>query len=448
MNITHRLRSGLVLGLILAIAVPIPCMAQEGTGETFDDPQLPGWERSPDTYVLDGRLLINPNNFALRFVEIQNFTVSMELKFSGPGAFTIDYSFREDQAYTFILEDAAMLVNRRQTEDERVMVGPSAHTVPDSEWFDLQITVAQGSHSISINGNPILEFQDSDPLAPGSLLLHTHGERTLEVDNLSISISPGAEPGPGEVESEPGGPEAQATDTPAAESDQPTGLAAFIQQLQVSNTETLELQAFAINLLLAALFSFVLSRAYVYWGLSLANRRKFAANFMLITITTTFIILVVRSSVALSLGLVGALSIVRFRAAIKEPEELAYLFFAIGLGIGLGDNQRLLTTLALIAGLLLIGLMRLLRRADSDVNLHLTVSTSGVDSPSLDAIVEALKAHCTKLQLVRYEEADGASESVFRIEFKSLSRLTTAADALRGLSKAVEVSYLSDRGLS
>jgi hypothetical protein len=169
---------------------------------------------------------------------------------------------------------------------------------------------------------------------------------------------------------------------------------------------------------------------------------------MLITITTTFIILVVRSSVALSLGLVGALSIVRFRAAIKEPEELAYLFFAIGLGIGLGDNQRLLTTLALIAGLLLIGLMRLLRRADSDVNLHLTVATSGADQPSLDAILEALKKHSTKLQLVRYDETDGAAESVFRIEFKSLSKLTAAADSLRGLSKGIDVSYLSDRGIS
>ena len=49
--------------------------------------------------------------------------------------------------------------------------------------------------------------------------------------------------------------------------------------------------------------------------------------------TTMLIISIVKSSLALSLGLVGALSIIRFRAAIKEPEELAYLFLAIGISI-------------------------------------------------------------------------------------------------------------------
>ena len=52
------------------------------------------------------------------------------------------------------------------------------------------------------------------------------------------------------------------------------------------------------------------------------------------------IIFVVKSSLALSLGLVGALSIVRFRSAIKEPEELTFLFLNIALGIGFGANAR------------------------------------------------------------------------------------------------------------
>ena len=55
------------------------------------------------------------------------------------------------------------------------------------------------------------------------------------------------------------------------------------------------------------------------------------------------IISIVKSSLALSLGLVGALSIVRFRAAIKEPEELVYLFFVISIGLSNGANQFLLS---------------------------------------------------------------------------------------------------------
>ena len=54
--------------------------------------------------------------------------------------------------------------------------------------------------------------------------------------------------------------------------------------------------------------------------------------------TTYIVIMVVKNSLALSLGLVGALSIVRFRAAIKEPEELVYLFLIIAAGLGCGAN--------------------------------------------------------------------------------------------------------------
>lgn len=64
-----------------------------------------------------------------------------------------------------------------------------------------------------------------------------------------------------------------------------------------------------------------------------------ARVFPLLTIITISIITVVKSSLALSLGLVGALSIVRFRAAIKDPEELVYLFLCIGIGLSLGAAQ-------------------------------------------------------------------------------------------------------------
>ena len=62
--------------------------------------------------------------------------------------------------------------------------------------------------------------------------------------------------------------------------------------------------------------------------------------------------MVVKSSLALSLGLVGALSIVRFRTPIKEPEELVYLFLAIALGLGYAAGHTLMTTV--IMALILI----------------------------------------------------------------------------------------------
>lgn len=111
---------------------------------------------------------------------------------------------------------------------------------------------------------------------------------------------------------------------------------------------------FLISLLLTALLAYFISIVYIKFGESLSNRRSFARNFILLALTTTLIITIVKSSLALSLGLVGALSIVRFRAAIKEPEELAYLFLTIGVGLGLGANQVLITVSATILILILI----------------------------------------------------------------------------------------------
>ncbi len=129
---------------------------------------------------------------------------------------------------------------------------------------------------------------------------------------------------------------------------------------------------------------------------------KIVVEGAMLTVTTTFIILVVRSSVALSLGLVGALSIVRFRSAIKEPEELAYLFFAIAIGIGLGDNQRLITVIALATAILVLGLMRLFRGRQADFNLHVTVANSGPSQVDFETVVDTLHENCAQMKLMRF----------------------------------------------
>ena len=119
----------------------------------------------------------------------------------------------------------------------------------------------------------------------------------------------------------------------------------FEEFFSTSNV-SVEFVPFVINLILAAVLSYILSRLYVRFGRSLSNRSQFAENFVLLSMTTMVIITIVKSSLALSLGLVGALSIVRFRAAIKEPEELSYLFLAIAIGLGLGANQQVITLVA------------------------------------------------------------------------------------------------------
>jgi hypothetical protein len=94
-----------------------------------------------------------------------------------------------------------------------------------------------------------------------------------------------------------------------------------------------------IAILVASLCAWIVKSVYVKYGMSLNNRSNFSNVFIPLAITTSIVITVVKFSLALSLGLVGALSIVRFRVAIKEPEELVYLFVVIAIGLAAGANQ-------------------------------------------------------------------------------------------------------------
>jgi hypothetical protein len=326
------------------------------------------------------------------------------------------------------------------------------------------VVVANGQHQIYLNGELQISATDPEPLPAGAVLLQVMGEATAEFDDLNLTgvpgrgVPPGADERPQEgaveeprPEGEPGGP---APEPGPPEPVPSTGLESvsaepkdLIDEFFASQASNVELTTFVINLVLAAVTSFILGRVYIHWGSSLSNRRKFASNFMLMTVTTTFIILVVRSSVALSLGLVGALSIVRFRTAVKEPEELAYLFFAIGLGIGLGDNQRLITLLALAAGILIIGLARLFRRSQSDLNLHLTIASRNPHKVELEQIMDVLRAHCSKLRLLRFDENADVLEASFVVEFRRVSNLSKTKAAIRALSDSAEITFLDNRGI-
>ncbi len=116
----------------------------------------------------------------------------------------------------------------------------------------------------------------------------------------------------------------------------------------------LDIQGFVLSLICAAILSFLVQLFYVKYSSTLSNRKEFAKNFVVLGVTTCIVIMIVKSSLALSLGLVGALSIVRFRAAIKEPEELVYLFLIIAIGLGCGANQLAITIIGILISLFII----------------------------------------------------------------------------------------------
>ena len=100
-----------------------------------------------------------------------------------------------------------------------------------------------------------------------------------------------------------------------------------------------------ISLFFCIVSSFILMFVYKNKANSLSSKTQISMIIPLLSNITFLVILIVKSSLALSLGLVGALSVIRFRTPVKEPEDLAFLFFAIALGIGYGAMQIFSTSI-------------------------------------------------------------------------------------------------------
>ncbi len=214
-----------------------------------------------------------------------------------------------------------------------------------------------------------------------------------------------------------------------------------------SQAPTIELIPFILGLLMSALLSYLLSRVYARFGTTLSNREMFSRNFLLIAMTTMLIISIVKSSIQLSLGLVGALSIIRFRAAIKEPEEMGYLFIAIAIGLGMGAQQMLITVVAFVIMVAIIILRHYVRGSVPRPNLYLTVSSIGNGHIRLPVLVETINRHATRSSLKRYDESDTVLEAAFQANFDNVDKVNACTTQLRALSDSIKISLHEDRGV-
>ncbi len=216
--------------------------------------------------------------------------------------------------------------------------------------------------------------------------------------------------------------------------------------LNYQNIE-INLLVFVGNLLIALVLSHILSLVYVKYSNSLSNKRIFSNNFYLITLTTTVIITVVKSSLALSLGLVGALSIVRFRAAIKEPEEIAYLFLCIAIGLGLGANYTLVTVIGfaiILASTIVINLYS--RKNINQEDMFCTISWN--KKFVLEELLKVLKNHSNYLFLRDFDISDEFSQVGVIINFKNSEDINLLSTELSRIYSGVNIKFLNKQALT
>ncbi|MCR9288236.1 MAG: DUF4956 domain-containing protein [Bacteroidetes bacterium] len=215
----------------------------------------------------------------------------------------------------------------------------------------------------------------------------------------------------------------------------------FLTQFFNAESQGLAVPQFILHLLTTTFLALSLGWIYVRFGTSLSNRRALAKTLVLVSLTTMIIISIVKSSLALSLGLVGALSIVRFRTAIKEPEELAYFFMSIAIGLGIGAGQIWATLIGTTVLFLVAFMMNRSQNKDIAQNLIIQFS-SPKTGEELNKVIAILEKSATQLELRRLDEASETSEVAFAIGFKNFNALTTAKDELQKAYPEVKFSFL------
>jgi uncharacterized membrane protein YhiD involved in acid resistance len=162
------------------------------------------------------------------------------------------------------------------------------------------------------------------------------------------------------------------------------------------------------------------------------------------------VISIVKSSLALSLGLVGALSIVRFRTAIKDPEELIFLFFAIAIGLGLGADQRIPTIIAF-----LIIMAYLLVRFYFDKNevtpqsmyLNIQINQTESDNSIYSNINAMLVKQFQEIDLRRLDNHDNMLQLTYYISIKDSDALVTLMDTFRSAYPQASVSLIEQNNI-
>ncbi len=207
-----------------------------------------------------------------------------------------------------------------------------------------------------------------------------------------------------------------------------------------------------LNLLFGLILSVLLAIYYAKFGDSLSNRSKFAPILPLLSLITLLVISIVKSSLALSLGLVGALSIVRFRTAIKDPEELIFLFFAIAIGLGLGADQRIPTLVAFIVIMAYLVGRKIINKsfnlsAKNNLYMNILLPLNGTSDDAFSFVNEILGEELQSVDLRKFETNGQEMRLVFYFKAKTTDTLVRLSNRIHQKYEKATISIVEQNNL-
>lgn len=204
---------------------------------------------------------------------------------------------------------------------------------------------------------------------------------------------------------------------------------------QLGMIESLSFGTVAMAMGVAFFCSVLIYLVYRYFYKGVSYSPKFGMLLVMLTMVTAFIILCISTNLVLSLGMVGALSIVRFRAAVKEPLDVGFLFFAIAAGLTAGARLYLVA----IAGTLIVNLVFILSYLLINGNTSYLLVIRYTEEAG-DALEEALSGY--RLQFKSKIRNQAVTEETYALNLRSDSKeLLDALSAISGVENVVLVQY-------
>jgi hypothetical protein len=200
------------------------------------------------------------------------------------------------------------------------------------------------------------------------------------------------------------------------------------------------------SLLFCIISSFILMYVYRNRSNSLSSKIQIAPIIPLLSTITFLVIVIVKSSLALSLGLVGALSVIRFRTPIKEPEDLAFLFLSIAIGIGYGALQIYATTIVFLVIIFIIWFFLSRENLNLSNNFNLIVEIDNKNQKDyFDKILENLKDNSEDVHITKIEKDLNSIYYYYKVSFKNIQNMKEVTDNLNKNFQEIKYTFYENK---
>ena len=215
--------------------------------------------------------------------------------------------------------------------------------------------------------------------------------------------------------------------------------------LENFNIETISLTNFFLGIILNLFLALFIRYTYIKYSVSVSNKLIVADIFPIFSLSLFLIVITIKSSLVLSLGLVGALSIIRFRTAVKETEQIVYFLILTATSIATAANSYLFS----IIFVTLIHLYNLYTSRKNTGKIHsindqIVISASDIKENLIKIIVADLNTRNIQIEIISLKKTKQKSTFVLRVSEFDLDLYKTIEDLIvQSGAKDFEIQFFS-----